>query len=203
MKFVSPFEPLSFWAQGPWVFFNFGLRFMQTWQEECFSRLSLVPGTASGKPATRKPERSTETPCEIEALNLAIAARQGRQTPLLGCLQNAEVVGGPAVKAAQPAVKSPAQPVAAKAVAAPLAVAAVEAVVEEAPTVASSASSVTSMLALQAKSLAKAVKTAPAAENKPAAKKASKPAAKAVQAPVKAEAKKPAAKTKPAVSKKA
>ncbi|HET6720378.1 MAG TPA: hypothetical protein VFH22_12060 [Rhodocyclaceae bacterium] len=67
MKFVSPFEPLSFWAQGPWVFFNMGLKFMQTWQDECFSRLSLVVPPA-GKPLARNGVKPEQTLCEIQLL---------------------------------------------------------------------------------------------------------------------------------------
>lgn len=204
MKFVSPFEPLSFWAQGPWVFFNMGLKFMQTWQDECFSRLSLVVPPA-GKPLVRNVTKPDPTLCEIELLKKEIAATQGRQTPLLGCLQGVEVVGTPV---AEKIVKATPKPVAAK--------------VEEAPEIESAvaAPSVTSMLAMQAKSLAKAVKVTPtpAVDKKSAAKKVAKPE---VVAPVKSEAKpavaakpaqkvvkpaasaKPAAKTKSVASKKA
>lgn len=185
MKFVSPFEPLSFWAQGPWVFFNMGLKFMQTWQDECFSRLSLaVP--AAGKPLTRNGVKAESTLCEIQLLKKEIAATQGRQMPLLGCMQNVEVVGGPV---AEKTVKPAPQPVATPA--------------EESPEVesAEAAPSVTSMLAMQAKSLAKAVKVtpAPAVDKKAAAKKAAakKVAKPEVAAPVKAAAK-PAAVAKPA-----
>lgn len=226
MKFVSPFEPLSFWAQGPWVFFNMGLKFMQTWQDECFSRLSLVVPPA-GKSLARNGVKPEQTLCEIQLLKKEIAATQGRQMPLLGCLQDVQVVGGPTAEvtpkvAAKPAgVKAPAP------APAPAAAAAVEAVEStESIGAASSAPSVTSMLAMQAKSLAKAVKVAPVVDQKTAAKKAAKPAAKAVAKPaapasVKAAAKpaavaapaqkavkpaasaKPAAKTKPVASKKA
>lgn len=241
MKIVSPFEPLSFWAQGPWVFFNLGLKFMQSWQEECFSRLRL--NAAPGKPAAR-PELKLKSPSELDALGAAIAARQGRETPLLGCLQGAQVVGGPqavspqvvlvepvakaAVKPAAPA-KPKADPVAAKA--APVAPKVEPATAKVAPvaaqaeapqsaslfaddpapaTVESSAAqvpSVTSMLAMQAKSLAKAVKTAPPATHhgktngktngKSAAKPTAKPTAK-VTAQVKTAAKAAAPKAKPA-----
>lgn len=205
MKFVSPFEPLSFWAQGPWVFFNMGLKFMQTWQDECFSRLSLVV-PAVGKPLARNGAKPEPTLCEIQLLKNEIAATQGRQMPLLGCLQGVQVVGGPVAEETVLAT-----PVAAQ--------------IEESPAIESAAAapSVTSMLALQAKSLAKAVKVAPApaVDKKSAAKKAAKPVAKAVaSAPVKAAAKpaavakaaqkakpavsaKPAAKAKPVASKKA
>lgn len=220
MKFVSPFEPLSFWAQGPWVFFNMGLKFMQTWQDECFSRLSLVVPPA-GKSLARNGVKPEQTLCEIQLLKKEIAATQGRQMPLLGCLQGVEVVGGPTAEVTPQVAAKPAG------VKAPAPAAAVEAV-ESAESIgaASSAPSVTSMLAMQAKSLAKAVKVAPVVDQKTAAKKAAKPAAKAVAKPaapasVKAAAKpaavaapaqkavkpaasaKPAAKTKPVGSKKA
>lgn len=222
MKFVSPFEPLSFWAQGPWVFFNMGLKFMQTWQDECFSRLSLVVPPA-GKPLNRNGVKPEQTLCEIQLLKKEIAATQGRQMPLLGCLQDVQVVGGPAVEATPKAAAKPAG-VKASAPAAAVDVEAVESA--ESVSAASAAPSVTSMLAMQAKSLAKAVKVAPVGDHKSAAKKAAKPVAKAVakaaaSAPVKAAAKpvavakpaqkavkpaasaKPAAKTKPVASKKA
>lgn len=219
MKFVSPFEPLNFWAQGPWVFFNMGLKFMQTWQDECFSRLSLVV-PAAGKPLARNGVKPEQTLCEIQLLNKEIAARQGRQMPLLGCLQGVQVVGGPAAEATP---KAAAKPAGVKA-SAPEAVEAVEAEESaESISAASAAPSVTSMLALQAKSLAKAVKVAPApaVDKKSVAKKVAQPVSKAIAAtPVKATAKpaavakpaqkakpavsaKPAAKTKPAASKKA
>lgn len=201
MKFVSPFEPLSFWAQGPWVFFNMGLKFMQTWQDECFSRLSLVVPPA-GKPLARNVTKPDPTLCEIQLLKTEIAATQGRQMPLLGCLQGVEVVGGPV---AGETAKTTPKPAAVTAKAKPLA-ATVEA--ESEPESVSATPSVTSMLAMQAKSLAKAVKVTPApvADKKAAAKKVAKPEAKAVvSAPVKAAAKpaavaKPAQKATPAVS---
>lgn len=219
MKFESPFEPLSFWAQGPWVFFNMGLKFMQTWQDECFSRLSLVV-PAAGKPLTRNGVKPEPTLGEIQLLNKEVAARQGRQMPLLGCLQGVEVVGGPAAEA----TKAAAKPAVVKA-SAPAAVEEAEEVESaESISATSAAPSVTSMLAMQAKSLAKAVKVtpAPAVDKKAVAKKAAKPVAKAAApAPVKAAAipaavakpaqqavkpaasAEPAAKTKPVASKKA
>lgn len=211
MKFVSPFEPLSFWAQGPWVFFNMGLKFMQTWQDECFSRLSLVVPPA-GKSLARNGVKPEQTLCEIQLLKKEIAATQGRQMPLLGCLQDVQVVGGPVAEEAPKATPKPAT-AAVKATPKPAA-ATVEAAPE--PESAPAAPSVTSMLAMQAKSLAKAVKVAPAVDQKSVARKAAKPAAKAAApAPVKAAAKpaavakpaqkaaKPAAKAKPVASKKA
>lgn len=199
MKIESSFQPLNFWAQGPWMFFNLGLKFMQTWQNECFARLRLMP--------------SSVRPTAGAAAVAGIAAGQGRATPMFGCLQNAIVVGGPAeeklvqaapvvakaapvvTKAAPVAKAAPAKVVAPKAVAAPApAAAAVEAfeavVAEDAPLAESTAPSVTSMLAMQAKSLAKAVKTTPPVA---LSKVAKKPAAKA-EAPVVAVAAKPVAK---------
>ena len=198
MKFVSPFEPIKFWAQGPWLFFNMGLRFMQTWQKECFSRLSLV--SDGGKVLAPKADRPTETPCEIQSLTSAIATRQGREVPLLGCLQNAKVVGGPVADAI---VTTPVVPVVKARQAPTELVAPVASELDEAPAVAGS--SVTSMLAMQAKSLVKAVKTVPvsAGESKPAANRAAKPAAKSAQVPVKSVVKKVAApKAKSVASKK-
>ena len=226
MKFVSPFQPLNFWAQGPWMFFNMGLQFMQTWQEECFSRLRLmpvatrpiVPGSAERvMPAV--PAAQSAAAAEIQSLNAAIAARQGRDAPLLGCLQNVQVVGGPeSVKAEKPEKSTPSAKATVKpattkapALAAKAAVSKPKAaVVKEKPAVLVQApaavepaeeepmmpapaagSSVTSMLAMQAKSLAKAVKTAPAqaAVSKSAAKTAAKPATKLVtQSAAKADA---------------
>ena len=200
MKFVSPFEPINFWAQGPWVFFNMGLRFMQTWQEECFSRLSLTP--VARRSSAPRVELSTDVPCEIQALNAAIAARQGRPVPLLGCLQNTQVVGGPAGEDASHSLKAAKT----KTVATPAAVVrpapAKGAEVPGASVVSSAASappmtSVTSMLAMQAKSLAKAVKTAPVVDPKPIAKKVAKAEAASAQ-PAKA-AGAAAPKAKPAV----
>ena len=214
------FMPASFWVQGPWAFFNMGLQFFQTWQNECFTRLRLVPSAT--KPV----------------------AKTARQVPVLGCMQNVEVVGG-SVSAAPEAVKV-AEPTAQKAapVTAPVAKAAVVAVktsapakakaavapaakpvlqspplaepvakpvlaeptpatVAEVPTADAAPMSVTSMLAMQAKSLAKAVTTAPRqpavaaktakSTGKPAAVKKAAPAAKAkAPATVKTEASKKA-----------
>lgn len=253
MKFVSSFQPLNFWAQGPWMFFNMGLQFMQTWQKECFSRLQMIPLTAvspfsaslpttvaSDAPVAEKP---IAAPAEIQSLLNEVAARQGRETPLLGCLQNVKVVGGPETDVA---VNAPAKPVAAKkpvaqtktttkmpkavapapvamSVAPPVVEAKVEKVAaslettpefDEEVSPAPATSSVTSMLAMQAKSLAKAVKTAPApvvagkstakapakAVAKTAVQSADKAAAKSVAKP--AAAAKPAAKPRSATSKK-
>lgn len=115
MKFVSPFDPLTFWAQGPWMFFNIGVRFMQTWQDECFSRLRLTSELPKMAPKTVPVVRPpVAAGSEIQQLNAEIAARQGRETPLLGCLQGVQVVGGPAPV---DEVRSPAVPVAKPAVA--------------------------------------------------------------------------------------
>lgn len=224
MKIESSFQPLSFWAQGPWVFFNLGLKFMQTWQEECFSRLRLMPGvTAPLAKAEVKAPLAAAPGNELATLAAEIAARQGRETALLGCLQNVKVVGGPVaepvaetvvkavVEPAQKAEAKPATPVkkvAEKAVAKPLvelappetpvALAPENAAALEEAVVESAMPSVTSMLAMQAKSLAKAVKTAPppvVAGKKTAAKSVAKTA---VPAPAKA-----AVKAKPVASKKA
>ena len=235
MKFVSPFET-NFWAQGPWAFFNMGLQFMQTWQEECFSRLRLMPvfplTTLAPRPAVslQSEARKSVAASEIKALTDAVAVRQGRETPMLGCLQNVQVVGGPVpdvapvakkelapkeakttVKATEkssvkPAVKAVAKSAAKpKVVSAPAPVQSEQRVADASPAqeveevVPTSTPSVTSMLAMQAKSLAKAVKTAPPpvaakASAKPASKSAAKPVAPVQKAPVKA---------KPATSKKA
>ena len=219
---LSSFMPVSFWAQGPWAFFNMGLQFFQTWQNECFARLRLVPSAAKA------------------VAPVASVAPAARQAPVPGCLQNVEVVGGPVaatpevVKSTEPAAKkvaavvapvakasvvvakaaakAPAKPKAAVAPAAkpvlqspPLAepvakaVVAESAPVAEAPAADAAPMSVTSMLAMQAKSLAKAVTTGP---RQPAvaktAKAVSKPAAVA-KAPVKTAA--PAVNAKPAAAK--
>ena len=83
MKAELPFAPINFWSQGPWMFFNLGLKFMQTWQNECFSRLRLI--SSAPKAATRTV----------------------REMPRLGCLQNVEVVGGPVASSAEPAKAAP------------------------------------------------------------------------------------------------
>jgi len=204
---------MNFWTQGPWMLFNMSVRFMQSWQEECFSRLRLMPvarpyagisgltAQYSGKSFAALRDQTKTS--ELQQLNAEVAARQGRATPLLGCLQNVEVVGGPETVATRPAEKAvPARPALAKAVdsvpkpvvkkAEPVVVAlrkpvlpAVSVVEAEEPVAApaASASSVTSMLAMQAKSLAKAVTTSPrqpaAKEVTKVEKRAEKPAEKA------------------------
>lgn len=201
MKIVTPFDSIGYWAQGPWMFFNMGLRFVQTWQEECYSRLRLVPLgrlpmlpiVPFARPAAQHKESSTELP-----------QQQGRQAPALGCLQNVVVVGGPvdpvgrdaplgkpvkAIKQVKPVniraavVPKPSVQSADRSRDTGSVAADQSAGSEPVPGVAVS-SSVTSMLAMQAKSLAKAVNTggrAPVAAvkpNRPAAKPVAKSASK-------------------------
>lgn len=179
MKVVTPFESFSLWAQSPWWFINISLRFVQSWQDECYARLRLLPGAMPTPPA---PPASTDD--EVARLKAEIASKQGRATPALGCLQGVRVVGGPesatvntAVLAAAPAVVE-----ASVSVPAPAAVAADEAVT----VVDAAGGSVTSMLAMQAKSLAKAVKRGtgePVAPVKATRKPAARSAAKTAKTP--------------------
>lgn len=248
MKILTPLDSISFWARGPWWFLNMGLNFVQLWQDECYSRLRLLPGAALVPVAKRPPLLAARTiqGDEIAELNAAIAARQGREMPALGCLQGVKVVGGPATDAvAERKVAPPVKPVAAKAavkpapkaaskpavqpveVSQPAVAAAVveavavvpeaiapaaavpEAVAEVVPEpVAASDGSVTSMLAMQAKLLAKAVKRGdnePVAATKAAktARSAAKPVAATMAAPAKTGKATPARKAKAVPSKEA
>lgn len=171
MKVVTPFESFSYWAQSPWWFINMSLRFVQSWQDECYSRLRLLSGVAPA-PVVHGSHSVSD---ELALLQAEIASKQGRETPVLGCLQGVAVVGGPTAesKEAPKLVEKPKSPP----------VAAKERIDEVAPVADAQSGSVTSMLAMQAKSLAKAVKRG-----------AGEPAVPA-KAPRKSAAKKPAVKT--------
>jgi hypothetical protein len=150
------------------------------------SRPQAAPSKAAAAVTLPKPV-ADESLSERKDLEAAIAAKQGRSAPKLGCLEGVEVVGGPVPSA--PVVAEPQVP------------ATTAEVAGSAPT----AGSVTSMLAMQAKSLARAVRTprqnpveqparkvaAKAASDAPAKAKVARTAAVAVpKTPVKAPAKK-------------
>ena len=207
----SSYDPFGLWA-GPWFFMDLGLKFMRTWQEACYSRLKLNAAPQLFLPAMpRIPFARPDG--ERTMLEGEIAVRQGRNLPKLGCLTGVRVVGGPDVAAEnktaeKPVVEKAVTKPAAKSAGKPAVTAAAKPVAKgqakaepAAPAVEDTelpaTTSVTSMLALQARSLSKAVAKAPKVEPAKAVvakKAAAKPVAvkKAAAKPVLA--KKPAAK---------
>jgi hypothetical protein len=203
----TAYDPFGLLAN-PWLFVNIGLQFMRSWQDAWMSSMRLGHMPTGGSLLALRLQAS---PLARPSLEVEAATRQGRAQPWLGCLTGVQVVGGPESVApdvieatAERVVDEPqrpaAKPVVARSPAAPkvktpptavLAKAAPVAVAEPEVLADPVASSVTSMLAMQARSLSKAISKAPKAE-------AAKPAAKAA---VKGDAKKPAA--KPAVNKSA
>ena len=166
MKLNTTYDPFGLWAAGPWMLVDLGLQFARTWQEAWLSRMQLGGATQVRLPSL------FPSPVGRPQSAPAQGPKAASSLPKMGCLDGVEVVGAPPsvvalpVRASTPAVARPVvaelkQPV--------------EAVVPEPVQ-----SSVTSMLALQARSLSKAVSRAPKVSEAVATKavsRARKPAA--------------------------